>query len=142
MNPDNQIPIKNSDLSSDEELKKENLVEIHRIVVAFSQILKNSAIDMSELIKIVDENNKINNLGKKASEILQTALTKFEENCGDLFYNKYFFTKKHELDAIIDTSLNSIFLSFSWDCITCCFIVVLISSIPIFSFLVKPNCRV
>jgi hypothetical protein len=110
MNPDNQIPIKNSDLNSDEELKKENLVEIHRIVVAFSQILKNSAIDMAELIKIVDENNKINNLGKKASEILQTALTKFEENCGDLFYNKYFFTKKHELDAIIDTSLNSIFL--------------------------------
>ena len=59
MNPDNQIPIKNSDLSSDEELKKENLVEIHRIVVAFSQILKNSAIDMSELIKIVDENQPV-----------------------------------------------------------------------------------
>lgn len=100
----------NSKSISIDELKIENLSEIYKIETAFSEILKTSAIDMAELTKMVDENNKINNLGKKASEILQSALSKFEENVGDFVDNKYFLKKKQELDAIIDTSLNSVFL--------------------------------
>ena len=60
-----------------EELKKENLIEVYKIEAAFSNILRTSAIEMAELTKMVDENNKISNLGKKASEILQNSLNKF-----------------------------------------------------------------
>jgi len=93
-----------------EELKKEHLIEVYKIEATFSEILRTSAIEMAELTKMVDDNNKISNLGKKASEILQTALGKFEESANDFTDTKYFSKKKQELDAIIDTSLNSIFL--------------------------------
>ena len=93
-----------------EELKKENLIEVYKIEAAFSNILRTSAIEMAELTKMVDENNKISNLGKKASEILQNSLNKFEESVADLVDTKNYLKKKQELDAIVDTSLNSIFL--------------------------------
>jgi hypothetical protein len=93
-----------------EDLKKENLIEVYKIEGAFSDILRTSAIEMAELTKIVDENNKISNLGKKASEILQNALNKFEESVSDLVDTKNYSKKKQELDVIVDTSLNSIFL--------------------------------
>jgi len=83
---------------------------MYKIETVFSEILRSSAIDMAELTKMVDENNKINNLGKKASDILQKALSKFEENALEYADSKNFLKKKQELDAIIDTSLNSIFL--------------------------------
>ena len=104
---------KNTRISSSipmEELKKEHLIEVYKIEATFSEILRTSAIEMAELTKMVDDNNKISNLGKKASEILQTALGKFEESANDFTDTKYFSKKKQELDAIIDTSLNSIFL--------------------------------
>jgi hypothetical protein len=93
-----------------EDLKKENLIEVYKIEAAFSEILRTSAIEMAELTKMVDENNKISNLGKKASEILQNALNKFEESVVDLVDTKNYSKKKQELDAIVDASLNSIFL--------------------------------
>lgn len=97
-------------MGSTENLKKENLMEICNLEAIFSDILRSSAIDMAELTKMVDENHKISNLGKKTSEILQTALSKFEENASEYTGSKNFLKKKQELDAIIDTSLNSIFL--------------------------------
>merc|ERR1740138_450571 len=93
-----------------EDLKKENLIEVYKIEAAFSNILRTSAVEMAELTKMVDENNKITNLGKKASEILQNSLNKFEESVSDLVDTKNYLKKKQELDAIVDTSLNSIFL--------------------------------
>jgi hypothetical protein len=93
-----------------EDLKKENLIEVYKIEGAFSEILRTSEIERAELTKIVDENNKISNLGKKASEILQNALNKFEESVSDLVDTKNYLKKKQELDVIVDTSLNSIFL--------------------------------
>jgi hypothetical protein len=77
-----------------EELKKENLIEVYKIEVAFSNILRTSAIEMAELTKMVDENNKISNLGKKASEILQNSLNKFEESVADLVDTKNYLKKK------------------------------------------------
>jgi|Transcript_46806 hypothetical protein len=93
-----------------EKLKKEDLIEIFKMEAIFSEILKTSAIKMAELTKMVDENNKIVNFGKKASEILQNGLTNFEENTSNFTDTKNILKKKQELDAIIDTSLNSIFL--------------------------------
>jgi hypothetical protein len=103
-------PQMNLNVGSTENLKKENLMEICNLEAIFSDILRSSAIDMAELTKMVDENHKISNLGKKTSEILQTALSKFEENASEYTGSKNFLKKKQELDAIIDTSLNSIFL--------------------------------
>jgi hypothetical protein len=77
-----------------EELKKENLIEVYKIEAAFSNILRTSAIEMAELTKMVDENNKISNLGKKASEILQNSLNKFEESVADLVDTKNYLKKK------------------------------------------------
>ena len=77
-----------------EDLKKENLIEVYKIEAAFSEILRTSAIEMAELTKMVDENNKISNLGKKASEILQNALNKFEESVVDLVDTKNYSKKK------------------------------------------------
>jgi len=93
-----------------EKLKKEDLIEIFKMEAIFSEILKTSAIKMAELTKMVDENNKIGNFGKKASEILQNGLNNFEENTSNFTDTKNILKKKQELDAIIDTSLNSIFL--------------------------------
>ena len=103
-------PQMNLNVGSTENLKKENLMEICNLEAIFSDILRSSAIDMAELTKMVDENHKISNLGKKTSEILQNALSKFEENASEYTGSKNFLKKKQELDAIIDTSLNSIFL--------------------------------
>jgi len=103
-------PQMNLNVGSTENLKKENLMEICNLEAIFSDILRSSAIGMAELTKMVDENHKISNLGKKTSEILQTALSKFEENASEYTGSKNFLKKKQELDAIIDTSLNSIFL--------------------------------
>jgi hypothetical protein len=77
-----------------EDLKKENLIEVYKIEAAFSNILRTSAIEMAELTKMVDENNKISNLGKKASEILQNSLNKFEESVADLVDTKNYLKKK------------------------------------------------
>jgi len=93
-----------------EKIKKEDLIEIFKMETIFSEILRTSAIKMAELSKMVDENNKIVNFGKKASEILQNGLTNFEENTSNFTDTKNILKKKQELDAIIDTSLNSIFL--------------------------------
>jgi len=93
-----------------EKIKKEDLIEIFKMETIFSEILRTSAIKMAELTKMVDENNKIVNFGKKASEILQNGLTNFEENTSNFTDTKNILKKKQELDAIIDTSLNSIFL--------------------------------
>lgn len=76
----------------------------------FSKILVNSAIDMAGLTKMTDENNKINNLGKKASEILHHGLSDFEETTSKFTDSKSMLIKKQELDAIIDTGLYAIFL--------------------------------
>ena len=77
-----------------EDLKKENLIEVYKIEAAFSNILRTSAVEMAELTKMVDENNKITNLGKKASEILQNSLNKFEESVSDLVDTKNYLKKK------------------------------------------------
>jgi hypothetical protein len=79
-----------------EDLKKENLIEVYKIEAAFSDILRTSAIEMAELTKMVDENNKISNLGKKASEILQNASNKFEESVADLVDTKSYSKKKNK----------------------------------------------
>ena len=58
-------PQMNLNVGSTENLKKENLMEICNLEAIFSDILRSSAIDMAELTKMVDENHKISNLGKK-----------------------------------------------------------------------------
>lgn len=87
-------PQMNLNVGSTENLKKENLMEICNLEAIFSDILRSSAIDMAELTKMVDENHKISNLGKKTSEILQTALSKFEENASEYTGSKNFLKKK------------------------------------------------
>eukprot|EP00286_Rhodomonas_abbreviata_P023211 CAMPEP_0181300114 /NCGR_PEP_ID=MMETSP1101-20121128/6714_1 /TAXON_ID=46948 /ORGANISM="Rhodomonas abbreviata, Strain Caron Lab Isolate" /LENGTH=290 /DNA_ID=CAMNT_0023405323 /DNA_START=783 /DNA_END=1655 /DNA_ORIENTATION=+ len=77
---------------------------------AFSDILRQSAIDMAELTKSVDENNKIPNFGKKAAGIIEGALEAFELSTGKPIDVPLVTRKKQELEAILDTSLNSIFL--------------------------------
>jgi len=110
VNLDVQELAKNLNSNLVEDLKKEKLIEIFKMEALFSKILVNSAIDMAGLTKMTDENNKINNLGKKASEILQHGLSDFEETTSKFTDSKSMLIKKQELDAIIDTGLYAIFL--------------------------------
>lgn len=76
----------------------------------FSIILKEAALQMAELTKVVDENSKIPNFGIKSSQIVQESLSKFEKFMSFSKNFSFINKKKSELEAIIDTSLNSIFL--------------------------------
>lgn len=92
------------------EMKNEKLIQVYQVDKAFSEILRQSAIEMADLTKSVDENNKIPNFGKKATEIIEKALESFENKAGKTSDPLFISRKKQEMEAILDTSLNSIFL--------------------------------
>mmetsp|Transcript_149 Transcript_149/g.259 ORF Transcript_149/g.259 Transcript_149/m.259 type:complete len:525 (+) Transcript_149:1109-2683(+) len=77
---------------------------------AFSTALRQSANYMAELTKSVDENNKIPGFGPKANEIMQNTLELFDNKVSSIEKKDFIVHKKQELEAIIDTSLSSIFL--------------------------------
>lgn len=91
-------------------LNNSTLVGVYEVDKAFSASLLQSAIEMAELTKSVDENNKIPNFGKKAAEIIEGALQTFDLTTGSLSPVPFNKKKRQELEAILDTSLNSIFL--------------------------------
>mmetsp|Transcript_97778 Transcript_97778/g.146605 ORF Transcript_97778/g.146605 Transcript_97778/m.146605 type:complete len:528 (-) Transcript_97778:1833-3416(-) len=115
--PEQIFKIKNLDneaesekLNEIKETKDENLIQFYQGDKAFSEVLRQSAIEMAELTKSVDENNKIPSFGKKASVIIEKALENFETKAGKTSDVSFISKKKQELEAILDTSLNSIFL--------------------------------
>jgi len=93
-----------------EKVENEKLVQVYQVDKVFSEILRQSAIEMAELTRSVDENNKIPNFGKKAAEIIEKALENFEIKVGETMDSSLIARKKQELEAILDTSLSSIFL--------------------------------
>jgi len=80
--------------------------EMSKLEALYSKILVHVSIDIAGLNKTTYENNKINNLGKKASEILQCGLSMFDETK----FNKQKLIKKQDLEFQIDMQLYAIFL--------------------------------
>jgi hypothetical protein len=77
---------------------------------AFSNALRQSAKYMSELTRLVDVNNKIPGFGSKSNEIMQDTFELFDKMVSNIEKDDFVTHKKQELEAIIDTSLSSIFL--------------------------------
>mmetsp|Transcript_10227 Transcript_10227/g.23338 ORF Transcript_10227/g.23338 Transcript_10227/m.23338 type:complete len:343 (-) Transcript_10227:1372-2400(-) len=72
------------------ETEKNFIIECEKL---YSVVLKDAALQMAELTKQVDENNKIPNFGAKSSHIVQDSLNKFDKliSCSE---NSSFVGKK------------------------------------------------
>jgi len=88
----------------------EKLVQILKVNEVFSEVLRQSAIKMAEFTRQVDENNKIPNFGIKSAELIKSALQNFDDQVEESKNWQTTIKKRQELEAILDTSLNSIFL--------------------------------
>ena len=77
-----------------EEIKNEKLLHVYQVDKAFSEILRQSAIEMAELTKSVDENNKIPNFGAKAAGFIEKALENFESKVGKTSDPSFILKKK------------------------------------------------
>jgi len=73
-------------------------------------VLRQSAIKMADFTRQVDENNKIPNFGTKSAEIIKNALQTFDARVEESKNWQSTLRKRQELEAVLDTSLNSIFL--------------------------------
>nr|UXY87104.1 GTP-binding protein isoform 1 [Cryptomonas sp.] len=88
----------------------EKLVQIFKVNEAFSEVLRQSAVELAELTRQVDENNKIPNFGIKSAEIIKNALQNFDTQVKETEGWYITVKKRQELEVVLDTSLNSIFL--------------------------------
>nr|UXY86688.1 GTP-binding protein isoform 1 [Cryptomonas paramecium] len=85
--------------------------QVIKISEAFSEVLQQSAMKMAEFTQQVDDNNKIPNFGIKAAELIRDALENFDNQIEEPLKDWTLVTKKkQELETMLDTSLNCIFL--------------------------------
>jgi hypothetical protein len=103
---DNSVP----NFSEDKNATHEKLIQILKVNEVFSEVLRQSAVKMAEFTRQVDENNKIPNFGNKSAELIKTALQNFDDQVEESKNWQTTIKKRQELEAILDTSLNSIFL--------------------------------
>jgi hypothetical protein len=96
--------------SEDKNATHEKLIQILKVNEVFSEVLRQSAVKMAEFTRQVDENNKIPNFGNKSAELIKTALQNFDDQVEESKNWQTTIKKRQELEAILDTSLNSIFL--------------------------------
>jgi len=94
----------------DKKISPEKLVIILNVNEVFSDVLRQSAVKMAELSRQVDENNKIPNFGAKSAELINEALSTFDSQLEESKEWHIILKKRQELEAILDTSLHSIFL--------------------------------
>jgi len=105
------IEVNTGQIYSDEkELATEKLIHALKVNEVFSEVLRQSAVKMAEFTRQVDENNKIPNFGSKSAELIKNALQNFDTQVEESKNWQTTIKKRQELEAILDTSLNSIFL--------------------------------
>jgi len=103
---DNSVP----NFSEDKHATHEKLIQILKVNEVFSEVLRQSAVKMAEFTRQVDENNKIPNFGNKSAELIKNALQNFDDQVEESKNWQTTIKKRQELEAVLDTSLNSIFL--------------------------------
>nr|UXY88089.1 GTP-binding protein isoform 1 [Cryptomonas curvata] len=96
--------------SGEKEPTTEKLIHALKVNEVFSEVLRQSAVKMAEFTRQVDENNKIPNFGSKSAELIKNALQNFDTQVEESKNWQTTIKKRQELEAILDTSLNSIFL--------------------------------
>nr|UXY87590.1 GTP-binding protein isoform 1 [Cryptomonas curvata] len=96
--------------SEEKDATNEKLIQILKVNEVFSEVLRQSAVKMAEFTRQVDENNKIPNFGIKSAELIKNALQNFDNQVEESKNWQTTIKKRQELEAILDTSLNSIFL--------------------------------
>jgi len=98
-------------LSSDNlEAGQDELAAAYKCEEATSDILRDIAKETSKMLRSLEEGEKISNLGSKFRDLVHQCLSRFDSAVSDVNSSALVSRKRRELEAIIDTSLNAVFV--------------------------------
>ncbi|GJQ15758.1 hypothetical protein GpartN1_g7549.t1 [Galdieria partita] len=96
--------------TGDVEAGQDELTAAYKCEEATSDILRDIAKETSKMLRNLEEGEKISNLGSKFRDLVNQCLARFDNAVSDVSSNALVSRKRRELEAIMDTSLNAIFV--------------------------------
>eukprot|EP00871_Galdieria_phlegrea_P002691 jgi/Galph1/3422/GphlegSOOS_G2100.1 len=89
---------------------QEDLTAAYKCEQATSDILRDIAKETSKMLRSLEDGEKITNLGSKFGNLVNQSLGRFDNATSDVSASAMVSRKRRELEAVIDTSLNSVFV--------------------------------
>lgn len=86
------------------------IVAGYRCDEAFSDKLAEGSEEIANMLDQVEEGNRIDNLGQKADDVVNRTLQGYDEATTDYVDEPVYERKRKELEVILDTALNTVFM--------------------------------
>lgn len=77
---------------------------------AFSDKLAEASGEIANMLDLVEEGSRIDNLGQKADDLVKGTLQDYDESTTDYVDEPVYERKRKELEVILDTALNTVFM--------------------------------